>query len=44
MTLALIGLILLVASAGSSFPLGVALGAGFIVLGLLLEFTSPRYS
>ena len=44
MTLALIGLILLVASAGSSFPLGEALGAGFIVLGLLLDFTSSRYS
>lgn len=43
MTLALIGLLLLVASVGSSFPLGVVLGAGFIVLGLLLDFTSSTY-
>lgn len=40
MTVALIGLILLVASAGSWFPPGVALGAGLIVVGLLLEFSS----
>jgi hypothetical protein len=44
MTLALIGLILLVASVGSWFPPGVALGAGFIVLGVLLELTSSGYS
>ena len=40
----LIGLILLVASVGSWFPPGVALGAGLIALGLLLEFTSSGYS
>ena len=44
MTLALVGLILLVASVGSWFPSGVALGAGLIVVGLLLEFTSSEYS
>jgi hypothetical protein len=44
MTLALIGLIFLVASVGWWFPPGVAIGAGLIVLGLLLELTSSRYS
>jgi hypothetical protein len=44
MTVALIGLILLVASIGSEFPPGVVLGAGLIVLGLLLGFSSSRYS
>jgi hypothetical protein len=44
MTVALIGLIFLVASIGSEFPPGVVLGGGLVVLGLLLEFTFSRYS
>jgi hypothetical protein len=43
MTVALIGLVLLVASVGVWSP-GVVLGAGLVALGLLLEFTSSTYS
>ncbi len=39
MVVALIGAIALVASVGSWFPPGIAVGIGLIVLGVVIEFT-----
>jgi hypothetical protein len=43
MTLAVIGTIALFASVSSSFPLGIGIGGGLIVLGAVLAFTPSRY-
>jgi hypothetical protein len=43
MAVAITGAILLVASVGSWFPPGIALAAGLIVLGVLLDLTSWKH-